>query len=184
MSPSEAEGALGRIRPVAARELGRLQEIEVSAGRAFADIGMPEIARDEPLPVEELDRYRRAGLAWVVSDPGDCPVGYLIAEVVDAALHVEQVSVDPEWAHRRLGRALLERAACEAQTRGLPALTLTTFEHVPWNAPYYERCGFRILQVQDWTPGLRAIREHEASLGLDRWPRVCMRRDLTTSPLG
>jgi hypothetical protein len=23
--------------------------------------------------------------------------------------------------------------------------TLTTFEHVPWNAPYYRRRGFRVL---------------------------------------
>jgi hypothetical protein len=31
---------------------------------------------------------------------------------------------------------------------------------------------------RDLTAGLRAIRRHEAALGLDRWPRVCMRRDL------
>jgi len=31
------------------------------------------------------------------------------------------------------------------QADGLPALTLTTFTHVPWNAPYYTRCGFRVL---------------------------------------
>jgi hypothetical protein len=28
------------------------------------------------------------------------------------------------------------------------------------------------------TPGLRAIRQREAEIGLDRWPRVCMRRDI------
>jgi hypothetical protein len=28
-------------------------------------------------------------------------------------------------------------------------------------------------------PGLREVRAHENALGLDRWPRVCMRRDLT-----
>ena len=59
-----------------------------------------------------------------------------------------------------------------------PALTLTTFEHVPWNAPYYARLGFRILDDAEVTPGLRAIRQREAEIGLDRWPRVCMRRDL------
>ena len=44
--------------------------------------------------------------------------------------------------------------------------------------PYYRRCGFRVLDEREWTPGLRAIREREAAHGLDRWPRVCMRRDL------
>jgi hypothetical protein len=50
---------------------------------------------------------------------------------------------------------------------------------VPWNGPYYQRCGFRVLAGDELTPGLRAIREHEIALGLDRWPRVCMRRDVT-----
>jgi len=49
---------------------------------------------------------------------------------------------------------------------------------VPWNAPYYARCGFRILGDAEVTPGLRAIRRREAEMGVDRWPRVCMRRDL------
>jgi hypothetical protein len=49
---------------------------------------------------------------------------------------------------------------------------------VPWNAPYYRRCGFRVLTDGELTLGLQAIRQQEAALGLDRWPRVCMRRDL------
>jgi hypothetical protein len=74
---------------------------------------------------------------------------------------------------------LLDEAADRARAGGLPALTLTTFADVPWNGPYYERCGFRVLAGDEITPGLRAIREHENALGLDRWPRVCMRRDIT-----
>jgi hypothetical protein len=49
---------------------------------------------------------------------------------------------------------------------------------VPWNAPYYARLGFRILDDAEVTPGLRAIRQREAEICLDRWPRVCMRRDV------
>ena len=165
------------IRPLAPGELAAAQEIERAAGLVFADIGMPEIAADQPLPAAELDRYRRAGLAWAAADEGDQPVGYLLAEPVDGALHVEQVSVHPRAARRGVGRALLEHAATHAAARDLDALTLTTFADVPWNAPYYRRCGFRVLDEREWTPGLRAIREREAAHGLDRWPRVCMRRD-------
>ena len=70
-------------------------------------------------------------------------------------------------------------AAAHAGAHGLDALTLTTFEDVPWNARYYRRCGFRVLDEREWTPGPRATREREAAHGLGRWPRVCMRRDLT-----
>jgi GNAT superfamily N-acetyltransferase len=112
-----------------------------------------------------------------VSD-SDRPVAYLLADPVDGNLHVEQVSVHPDSARRGVGRSLLDHLAGLAVTGGIPALTLTTFAAVPWNAPYYERCGFRYLDGAELTPGLREIREREAAHGLDRWPRVCMRRDL------
>lgn len=143
---------------------------------------MPEVAGDEPLPLAELDRHRHAGLAWVAVDPDDHPVAYLVAELVDGALHVEQVSVHPSWAGRRIGRALLDHAAEAARARGLPRLTLTTFEDVPWNAPYYRRCGFVVLPEPEWGPGLRAVRDREAAHGLDRWPRVCMAKDVGRTP--
>ncbi|BFV60853.1 hypothetical protein KCMC57_up59570 [Kitasatospora sp. CMC57] len=50
-----------------------------------------------------------------------------------------------------------------------PALTLTTFAEVPWNAPYYVRCGFEVIEGDEVGPGLRAIRAREAAHGLDRW---------------
>ena len=167
-----------RVRPLSPDESAAVQEIERAAGRCFVDVGMPEIAEDDPLPVSVLERSRRAGLAWVAVGNADEPVAYLVAEPVDGGLHVEQVSVHPGHARRGIGRALLEHAATHAGAAGLRALTLTTFERVPWNAPYYRRCGFRVLAEREWTPGLRAIREREAAQGLDRWPRVCMRRDL------
>jgi GNAT superfamily N-acetyltransferase len=165
-----------RIRAVAADELSRLQDIERAAGECFRDIGMPEIAADEPLSLDELARYVRADRAWVAVDDEDRPVAYLIAEPVDDALHIEQVSVHPDWARRRIGRALIEEAAARAARDGLDSLTLTTFTEVPWNAPYYARCGFVPIAPDDLTPGLQKIRDHEAAHGLDRWPRTSMRR--------
>jgi len=166
------------IRAAGIDELPLLQDIERAAGQCFHGIGMPEIATDDPLPLDELARYQRAGLAWVAADGTDRPVAYLIADPVDGNLHVEQVSVHPDSARRRVGRSLLDHLAARAMTEGKPALTLTTFTHVPWNAPYYARCGFQPLDDNVLTPGLREIRRREAAHGLDRWPRVCMRRTL------
>ncbi|MBB2948251.1 GNAT superfamily N-acetyltransferase [Actinoplanes lutulentus] len=158
-----------RIRAVRESELELLQEIERAAGQAFRDIGMPEIAEDPPLPVSVLDGYRRAGRAWVADLDG--PAGYVITDVVDGHPHVEQVSVHPRAARRGVGRALIGHLAA-------PVLTLTTFAEVPWNAPYYRRLGFVELADAELTPALREIREREAEHGLDRWPRICMRRCL------
>lgn len=167
-----------RIRPATPAELPALQDIERAAGAPFRGLGMPEIADDEPPALDVLEHYRRAGRCWVAPDPRDRPVAYLLAEPVDGALHIEQVSVHPRAARRGVGRALLAHAADHAREEGLTSLTLTTFTEVPWNAPYYERLGFRPLPEEALTPGLRAIRATEAAHGLDRWPRVCMRAPL------
>ncbi len=99
--------------------------------------------------------------------------------MLDGSAHVEQVSVHSDYARRGLGAALLDHTATWAQRHGLAALTLTTFTDVPWNAPYYERLGFRHLCDTELTPGLRAVRAREAERGLDAWPRTTMRRDIT-----
>lgn len=167
-----------RIRATHPDDLPRLQDIERAAGRCFRDVGMPEVADDEPFSLGELTRYHRDGLAWVAAGDTGIPAAYLLADRVDGNLHVEQVSVHPDHARRGIGRSLLDHLAAHAAHEGVPALTLTTFTDVPWNAPYYARCGFRPLAPAELTPGLRAIRAHEAAHGLDRWPRVCMRREL------
>ncbi|MCF3124964.1 GNAT family N-acetyltransferase [Streptomyces arenae] len=170
-----------RIRPATASELPALQDIERAAGEPFRALGMAAIADDEPPTVEELERFRRAGRAWVAVDADDAPVAYLVSEPVEDAdaEHIEQVTVHPRAARRGVGRALIEHVATLARAEGRGALTLTTFADVPWNAPYYARIGFRPLAEDELTPALRAIRAHEAELGLDRWPRLCMRRPLT-----
>ncbi|MCX4539561.1 GNAT family N-acetyltransferase [Streptomyces sp. NBC_01565] len=167
------------VRPARLDELPRLQDIERAAGLCFHDVGMPEIADDEPLTLDELAGYQRSGMAWVAVDADDTPVAYLIADRVDGNLHVEQVSVHPDSAHRRIGRALLDHLAARAASEAVPALTLTTFTEVPWNAPYYERCGFEPLDESALGPGLLAVRAREAAHGLARWPRLCMRRPAT-----
>ena len=136
------------IRPPAADELGRLVEIEAAAGRA-----------------------------WVAADR-DGPVGYLLAAEVDGCLHVEQVSVDPAHAGHGIGAALIDHLAAAARADGRPALTLTTFRDIPWNAPYYARLGFRELPEGEWGPQLRALVAHERDAIPGHHPRVTMIRPL------
>lgn len=166
-----------RVRLARVEELSAVQDIDRAAGQMFSDVAMPEICEMLWSP-QALAACREQGRLRVITSADDYPAGFLITDMVDGCLHVEQVSVDPASARRGLGRALLAHAAGQAVTAGVPALTLTTFANVPWNAPYYARCGFRVLDDEEVTAGLRAIRQREASFGLDRWPRVCMRHDL------
>lgn len=169
------------IRVATENDLPALREIERAAGKGFADIGMSFVAEDEPAPIETLREFQQDGRAWVWVDADDRPVAYLIVEEVDGNAHLEQVSVHPEAARRGIGRALMDHMMAWARQRGLPAVTLTTYTEVPWNGPYYERCGFRYLDDSELTDGLRAIRAAEIAHGLDQWPRACMRFDLVSN---
>jgi GNAT superfamily N-acetyltransferase len=165
-----------RIRAPHPAELELLREIERDAGRAFAEIGMDEIAADEPLSVQELREFRVAGRAWVATDGVDLPVAYLLSAVVDGGAHVEQVSVSPAYRGHGLGAALIDHVSAGAARDGRRWVTLTTFRDVPWNAPYYERLGFTRIPAGELGPELAALIESEASSIPGDRPRVAMRR--------
>ncbi|MCF8569607.1 GNAT family N-acetyltransferase [Gordonia sp. HY002] len=167
-----------KIRDARRDDVPATQRIEVAAGRMFADLGMDLVAADDPLPTQTIEQYVDGGRCWVAVDSGDRPIGYILVEMVDAAAHIEQISVDPDFAGRRVGAALIERAVQWGMSRRASAVTLTTYVDVGWNGPYYVRLGFDYLAECDETPGLISKRAHEKSLGLDRWPRACMVRTI------
>ena len=165
-----------RIRTADRDELPLLRTIEAASGEPFREIGMAGIADDPPMPLDGLAAFQRAGRAWVAADPG--PIAFALAEPLDGAAHIAQISVHPDHARKRIGSRLLDHVASWAADRDLAALTLTTFRSVPWNAPYYRRLGFRELPADEITPGLARVVANETTHGLDPAQRVCMRRDL------
>src|SRR5260370_38991973 len=142
------------VRQARPEDAGRLQAIQLAAGNAFRDIGMPAAADTFPLPPESLSGYRRAGRAWVAADEHDEPVGFVVADVVDGRAHIEQVSVHPAHAGQRIGAMLLDYVADWAAGQDMSAMTLITFRGGPWNAPYYERLRLRGPAQAEVTPGL------------------------------
>ena len=167
------------IRPARPDDAPELQEIERRAGQRFRDVGMPEIADDEPPSPTVLARYANAGRSWVAVDDGDRPIGYVLVDTVDGCAHIEQVTVSPDHQGAGIGRALIDEVHRWARQRRLPAVTLTTFTAVPWNAPLYEHLGFRVLDEREIGPQLRALRDDEARHGLDPTRRACMRAEVS-----
>jgi GNAT superfamily N-acetyltransferase len=162
-------------------DLDRISEIEVSAGTMFAALGMQHDDLAAPPDLDVVREQIRGGRLWVAVDADQTPVGYLALDAVDGHAHLAQVSVHRAAARQGVGRTLIEHSVGWAAGHGYPAMTLTTYADVPWNAPYYERCGFRPMAYDEVTPGLRAIRDGEVAAGLDAWPRVCMIRPVGTS---
>jgi len=171
---------MGRVRPAEPGDVGLLAAIEVAAGERFRAVGMDDIADDDPFPEEVLLAAVADGRLWV-AELGGAVVGYALGERVGPAgaqHHLEQVSVVPEAGGRGVGAALVEAVADWARAAGAPSLTLATFRDLPWNGPWYQRLGFATVPDAELDEALRAVRAHEAELGLDVAQRVCMRRAL------
>jgi hypothetical protein len=66
-----------------------------------------------------------------------------------------------------------------ARSNRFPAVTLTTFEHVPWNAPFYARLGFQQLDEHSLSPAMAQRLRSERETGLRQ--RVAMRLSLDAS---
>ncbi|WP_432482898.1 GNAT family N-acetyltransferase [Kineococcus esterisolvens] len=144
------------VRRAEPGDLQLLPEVELAADRVFARVGVH-------LPAQ-ASSVAELGAAACVLVAGRPPVGFARVEVLDGQAHLEQLSVHPDHARRGLGGALLAAAIAWARTAGFPAMTLTTFEAVPWNGPWYRRHGF--TDVQRPGPGLAQHLRAEEQAGL------------------
>ncbi|WP_299955415.1 GNAT family N-acetyltransferase [uncultured Modestobacter sp.] len=159
------------VRVARPADLARLRDVEVAADELFVPLGITDL----PAPASATERAR----SWRVLVVGEPVQGFAVLELLDGAVHLEQLSVDPEHGRRGLGAALLAATVQAAAEQGADRVTLLTYADVPWNAPFYARHGWR--ETGELTPGLRALRRREEELGLDRHGRrVAMVRSLTT----
>jgi len=171
------------IRAARVQDAHRLREVEIAAGAPFRDLGMDLVADAEPPGVSEFEGAARREACWVWTDD-DRVVAFATGTLMRHGMHLDQVSVDPAYAGRRIGARLIAHVESVARDAGSTCLTLTTCRDVPWNAPYYARLGFVPIDPDQLDSELVAIRRHEKELGLDRWPRLAMTKSTGTASTG
>jgi predicted N-acetyltransferase YhbS len=88
------------------------------------------------------------------------------------------MSVAETFQGHGVGRALLKAVIEWATAHHLAALTLTTFRDVPWNAPFYNRLGFKVLSAPRLDTRLATLLRKEAEGGFAESTRCAMRLSL------
>lgn len=172
-------GEMTLVRTATPDDVAAVREVARSAGERFRAVADERIARcaDDPPPRDEnLLALVDGGRLLVADDDGGEVVGFVVLDVVDGRAHVDEISVATGFQGRGHGIALLDAVDRWSAAHRLDGVTLTTFRDVPWNRPYYERRGFRVLDGSELTPGLRRVMAHEAELGLAPQLRVAMAR--------
>ncbi|WP_240613389.1 GNAT family N-acetyltransferase [Brachybacterium endophyticum] len=183
------------LREATPSDLPPLEEIEAAGDALFVELFGPDPFGPEPREAGE-DRATQPGVVIVAVETGTVDGGRSgervvgFAHVLEAGAedgegrgaegeaHLEQLAVLPSHARRGIGSRLVEACCAWARRRGHRRITLRTYADVPWNAPFYERCGFREVPPID-TPFHRRLVEAEQAVGLDRHGRrVVMARGL------
>jgi GNAT superfamily N-acetyltransferase len=166
------------VRLARFEDLHALPAIEREAAARFAPYGLAEPLSTILTPLDMLHEGLEADRLWVAADENDWPVGFALANEVGGHAHLDELDVHPAHGQRGLGTALVE-AVCEwAKASGHHAITLTTLRHIPWNAPWYEQLGFRVLEEHELSADLRDLLREEIQRGLPAAQRVAMRKPL------
>jgi ribosomal protein S18 acetylase RimI-like enzyme len=170
------------VRAAGWSDVAAMPALEQSAGELFRVV--PDLAylADGENRSEQLYRDLVAG-GWcrVAEDDAGELCGFLCAERHEADLHICELGVRLDRQRLGIGRRLMDATIKAARHRGIASVTLTTFADVAWNAPFYERLGFRRLAEPALGSRLRAVLRREAESGLPIERRCAMRLALVSN---
>ena len=133
------------IRPARTSDLAAVADVERSAATVFVGTHMAFAADDPPNHPDGLKMAIRRGLMWVACADG-AVIGFVLAEPQSEGLYIRELSVAAPFHKQGHGTALLRAVAVAAQRRGDRQLMLTTDRTLAWNAPFYSRFGFAIVE--------------------------------------
>jgi GNAT superfamily N-acetyltransferase len=147
------------IAPASANDGDTLRAIDDDACTLYAAHGLElDLPHDHPFAREELARWLASaelGRVFLAVDGAGVAVGFAALELVDGEPYLDQLCVRVAAMRQGIGGKLLARAAEWARTVGGSALWLTTYAHLAFNQPYYERHGFVAVPESACSLGLK-----------------------------
>jgi len=176
-----------KMRSGLTQDVDLLIDIDNDASTLFEQAGLRlDAERDCQITLAARERWMKclsAGSVLLVEDDSGQPVAFAAVGERDGEPYLDQLSVRMNCMRQGMGTALLYASMKIAmQARGR-ALWLTTYQHLSWNRPYYERHGFSIVAGELCGEQLRRELSFERRLLPDPEQRVVMRRELTAGTI-
>ena len=153
---------LYQIRPARREELETILQVERDAGERFRAFGL-EPFEESPSFGGEHRAGIEAGTLWVATTGSDTIIGFALASVVDGEGHLREIDVLDAYGRQGIGKALIQEVMKWCTANEYPALTLTTYKDIPWNAPYYQKLGFFVIPEAELSGQLNEMLQREMS---------------------
>lgn len=165
------------IRLARPSDLPAIPAIEASAATMFRGTHMDFPANVAPNYRSHFSTAVARGLMWVAESEGGV-VGFLFAEPILSGLYLRELAVAVPAQRRGLGSALIAAGLAGGAERGMAAAYLTTDRTLAWNAPFYVRAGFAIIEGDAIPNELRVRLAGQYAAGFDPAARCAMMRRL------
>ncbi|MBP0017693.1 MAG: GNAT family N-acetyltransferase [Cyanobacteria bacterium SBLK] len=160
------------------QDIKTLPDIERAAARIFIDyleqLDLPVELLDRSVPIAKLQQAQQENLLWVACNREEILIGFAYVEKLGEHWHLEELDVHPQYQKKGIGRALVKAICDRAEKRKIPAITLTTFRDIPWNAPFYEKMGFVAIAFSECSTELQELVIAEDRRGLRQDKRLIM----------
>lgn len=167
------------IRTIETLDIPRLIEIEKSATQAFLNIpALAWLADSSVLSLDDHMQLISKAYGFVSVNLENQATGFLYAEKQNQDLYIIELDVDGTLQKQGIGRQLLEYIIDFARKHDFSNLTLTTFNDVIWNRPFYEKFGFQKLDDDHLPDYLQKKIQHEVECGFLRESRCAMTLDV------
>jgi len=184
---TQREAPQVRIRAGSAADIDTLLEIDLDASELFVRAGLDmDLPDDHEFAVTERTRWLRSlesGRTLLAVDASGAPLGFAASGTRDQEPFIEQLSVRRHAMGMGIGTALLSAAEREAVQQGASTLWLTTYGHLSWNRPFYERRGFIVVKEEHCGHEIRAELAFERRWLPSPQERVVMRKRLSEGGL-
>lgn len=167
-----------KIELAGSEHLSAIPAIELAAAAMFSEADLPVEIRYRVTEDELLREAQSEARLWVALTDGRIPVGFAMADVVDDSAHLDEMDVLPDFGRRGIGTRLIHTLIDWARSADYQLITLITFRHLPWNAPFYEQLGFVSMDSSEIGGELASLLEEEGNVGIDVSKRICMKLDL------
>jgi GNAT superfamily N-acetyltransferase len=166
------------IEAASTTHLRAIPKIEQEAASMFSETDLPLHIRYRVTDRKTLAEAQREGRLWVALNSKQQVVGFAHVCIIDDQAHLDEMDVLPDYGRRGIGSALVKIVETWARDEGFDELTLITFRHLPWNAPFYAKLGFEMVEDDDLGEEMHDLLQQEAKAGLKIANRVCMRKVL------
>ncbi len=166
------------IKLAGSEHLSAIPAIELAASAMFPEADLPVEVRYLVIENELLQEAQSDARLWVALTDERTPVGFAMAGIIDGGAHLDEMDVMPDFGRQGVGTRLVRTIIDWARLGEYPVLTLITFRHLPWNAPFYERMGFEAMATSELGEELAKLLQEDGDAGIDVHKRVCMKLDL------